>query len=319
MNKRRLAVTLLLALLVIAGNICVFLFLEPDVLSTKILVCGAMDVATFVLLYNFWVVEDLGKNILLDKKLIWGLAKNDFKTKYAGSYFGIIWAFVQPVILVLVYWFALEVGLRSGRMTDHPFVLWLICGLVPWFFFSEALGSGTNALTEYSYLVKKVVFKIDILPIVKVISAVFVHLFFVVFIMVFHIFYKYYPDAYTIQLIYYIVCMFALVTSLVYLTSSIVVFFKDLNQIIGIILQVGVWATPIMWDASAISPKVDMILRVINPVYYVVNGFRDSLLNDTWFWDRPVWTIWFWAVVIVLYVIGKNIFKKLQVHFADVM
>ena len=56
MNKRRLAVTLLLALLVIAGNVCVFLFLEPDVLSTKILVCGAMDVATLVLLYNFWVI-----------------------------------------------------------------------------------------------------------------------------------------------------------------------------------------------------------------------------------------------------------------------
>ena len=106
--------------------------------------------------------------------------------------------------------------------------------------------------------------------------------------------------------------------ALIYLTSSIVVFFKDLNQIITIILQVGIWATPIMWDASRISPKLDTVMK-INPVYYVVNGFRDSLLDKVWFWDRPAWTVCFWTVVIILYIVGRKVFKKLQIHFADVL
>lgn len=108
--------------------------------------------------------------------------KNDIKKKFAGSYFGVVWAFVQPVITVLLYWFVFEKGLNS-KATDLrtgieiPFVLWLTAGLVPWFYFQEALNGGTGVLVEYSYLVKKVVFQIDMLPVVKMISALLTHLF----------------------------------------------------------------------------------------------------------------------------------------------
>jgi teichoic acid transport system permease protein len=126
------------------------------------------------------------KEIISNRKLIWDLSKNDFKTRFAGSYLGIIWAFVQPIVTVLVYWFVFEKGMHASGINlrsgiTAPFVLWLIAGLVPWFFFQEVLSGGTNALMEYSYLVKKVVFQIDILPIIKLISALFVHLFFIAF------------------------------------------------------------------------------------------------------------------------------------------
>lgn len=325
MAKKKMLLICILVALAVVLNIFIFNFVNigdgaagtRETISRMVL-CAVVDLVTAVLLFNIDIVVDSAINALRDKKLIVSLAKNDFKTKYAGSYFGIVWAFVQPIIMVLVYWFALQVGLRSGDTMNHPFILWLMCGLVPWFFFSEALGSGTNALTEYSYLVKKVVFKIDILPIVKLLSAMFVHLFFVVLIVILHACYGYYPDLYTLQILYYILCMFIFVMALTYLTSAIVVFFKDLNQIIGIVLQVGIWVTPIMWNAGSISGKLNTIMK-INPVYYVVNGFRDSLLDGIWFWDRPVWTIFFWSVVIILYIAGRRIFKKLQVHFADVL
>ena len=109
--------------------------------------------------------------VIADRKLIARLSVNDFKTKFAGSYLGIIWAFVQPVIMIFVYWFVFEKGLKPTPVSDAagvaiPFLLWLMAGLVPWFFFSDALSGGTRALLDYSYLVKKVVFQIDILPIV---------------------------------------------------------------------------------------------------------------------------------------------------------
>ena len=262
-----------------------------------------------------------------NRKLIWKLAKNDFKTRYAGSYFGVVWAMVQPVVIVLVYWFVFQIGLNNATAElkqgiTVPFVLWLVSGIVPWFYFSESLSNGTNALLEYNYLVKKVVFKISVLPIVKIISSLFVHLFFVGFMVVLYAAYHYYPTVYTLQILYYSFAMICLCVGIIYATSAMTVFFRDLTQLINIILQILMWMTPIMWNMDAmvdrISKPIEIILK-LNPMYYIVSGYRDSMINGIWFWNRPETTIYFWGVTIVLFLIGSTIFKKLQVHFADVL
>jgi len=259
------------------------------------------------------------------RKLIARLSVNDFKTKFAGSYLGIIWAFVQPVITILVYWFVFEKGMKPAAIRDAagtkvPYVLWLIAGMVPWFFFSDAVSGGTRALLDYSYLVKKVVFKIDILPIVKIVSAVFVHLFFLAFAVLLYTLYGYYPDVYTLQVLYYSICLFVLVMGISYLTSAVVVFFRDLNQVINIVLQVGVWVTPIMWniDTMDISPVLKNLLK-LNPLYYIVQGYRDAFIGKVAFFERWELTIYFWVVTIVFVVLGTHVFKKLRMHFADVL
>ncbi len=97
-----------------------------------------------------WFIRDLYRN----RELISQLATNDFKTKYAGSMFGIIWDLstnCYDTRLLVVF----EVGFKNTPVDDVPFILWLICGLIPWFFFSEAWMSATNCLNEYRYLVKK--------------------------------------------------------------------------------------------------------------------------------------------------------------------
>lgn len=257
-----------------------------------------------------------------NRRLILSLAKNDFKTKYAGSYLGIVWAFIQPIVTVLVYWFVFGLALRAGGDRQVPFILWLVAGLVPWFFVQEGLVQGTNALIEYNYLVKKVVFKISILPMVKIISALFVHLFFILVVLVLYGCHGYFPDIYTLQLLYYSFCMFVLILGISYLTSSVVVFFRDLSQIINIFLQVGVWMTPIMWSFADLGLEpggtIASILK-LNPIYYVVNGYRESLIDKVWFFEHTGLTIYYWVVTIAVFVIGAALFKKLKVHFADVL
>ena len=123
----------------------------------KAAICMAV---IFVLLLFLWKSEyflDIAAEMYENRNLVLRLSVNDFKTKYAGSYLGILWAFVQPVVTVLVYWFVFEKGLKAGSSGDVPFVLWLIAGLVPWFFFSDSWNGATNSLVEYHYLVKKVV------------------------------------------------------------------------------------------------------------------------------------------------------------------
>ena len=73
-----------------------------------------------------------------------------------------------------------------------------------------------------------------------------------------------------------------------------------------------------MWNIQDLMPKLDKVMK-LNPVYYVVSGFRDSLLTKKWFWERPVWSMVFWTTIILLYVFGYKVFQKLKVHFADVL
>lgn len=257
-----------------------------------------------------------------NRKLAMTLAKDDFKKKFAGSYLGIIWAFVQPVITILVYWFIFEVIGKSGETMKIPFVLYLVVGIIPWFFFSDSLASGTMCLIEYAFLVKKVVFRIDILPLVKILSAMFVHMFFIAFSMILLCFYGIYPGPQAIQVVYYVFCTLVLVLAILYTTSAITVFFRDLSQIIAIfVLQVGIWLTPIMWDAEARLAAHPTIIKVLklNPMYYVVSGFRDALLYKKWVWEKPFWTLYFWGMTLILFLIGVGIFRKLRVHFADVL
>nr|WP_307990855.1 ABC transporter permease [uncultured Niameybacter sp.] len=284
----------------------------------RAIMCLIITILGYYILKKYHILCRFLKEIYYNRVLIYNLSKNDFKTKYAGSYLGIIWAFIQPIVTVLIYWFVFQVGFKSAPMDDFPFVLWLVSGIVPWFFFSEALVNATNSFIEYSYLVKKVVFKISILPIVKIISAFFVHIFFIVFANLVFIAYGYKPSIYMIQVIYYSICTFAIVLAISYITSAMIIFFKDLGQIIGILLQFGMWMTPIMWSYNMVGDKYQWILK-LNPLYYIVEGYRDTFINHVWFWERYNQTIYFWGVTIFLFIIGVNIFKKLKPHFADVL
>lgn len=259
-----------------------------------------------------------------NRKLIWKLSKNDFKKRYAGSYMGVVWGFAQPLVTVLMYYLVFDkifgtkaIELRGG--VEVPFALFITAGLVPWFFFSEALSQGTMSLIEYSYLVKKVVFKISILPVIKVIAATFSHLFFLGLAIALACIYGYYPSIYLVQIVYYAMCLFLLVLAMSYTTCAVVIFFRDLSQIIAICLQIGIWATPILWSLDAIHNPVVVTLLKLNPLVYIVNGYRESVYGYHWFFEDVSGTLYFWGVTVALFLMGAAIFKKLKVHFADVI
>lgn len=289
-------------------------------LLKKILSCTMILLASIVFARWYDKFTTLPVELYQSRHLIWKLAKNDFKKRYAGSYLGAVWAMIQPVVTVAMYYIVFDkiMGNTGRGSGDVPFVLFLTAGLVPWFYFNEALNNGTNAMREYDYLVKKVVFKISILPIIKIIAATFIHVFFIGVLLLVAALYGYYPTIYTVQILYYSFCLFIFVLALCYTTCSIVVFFKDLAQIINIALQIGLWATPILWDINSIQASWVFVLK-LNPLVYIVNGYRSAIYEREWFFQDFFSTMYFWIVTVVLFGIGGAVFKRLKVHFADVL
>lgn len=263
------------------------------------------------------------KEIVTKRRLILDLGKADFRKRFVGSYFGMVWMFIQPMATVLVYFFVFQVGMKSQPpVPDVPYVLWLVPGIVPWFYFSDALNGITNVLQEYHYLVKKVVFRVEILPIIKLFSSLMVHGFFVLIMLIMFLLYRKVPLVTWIQVIYYTFAASVFVLGVGFLTSAVQVFFKDMAQIIGIVLQFGMWLTPIMYHESLFTNQglgwVVTLLK-FNPFYYIATGYRDSMLTGDWFWQRPMLSLYFWGCTVVVLLLGLKVFKRLRPHFSDVL
>lgn len=326
--SKKAGISIFLVFAVIMAAIIIFYHnpgADPrEELTKQILSCCVIVAAcvVFVKWYDKFTVLPL--ELYQNRHLIWKLAKNDFKKRYAGSYLGAVWALAQPVVTVVMYYIVFGVifnmdGPRLSNGEVIPHVLFLTAGLVPWFYFSEALNHGTNALLEYDYLVKKVVFKISILPIIKIIAATFIHVFFVCILLIVAAAYGYYPSVYTLQLIYYSGCLFIFVLGLCYTTCAVVVFFRDLTQIINIALQIGMWATPILWNIADLQDSGVITLLKLNPLVYIVNGYRSAIYEKEWFFQDFFSTMYFWIVTVVLFGLGALVFKRLKTHFADVL
>ena len=261
-------------------------------------------------------------NFLFDiykfREILWDLIKRDVKNRYLGSYLGFFWAFIQPLINLALLWFVFTYGLKARPESEVPFVIWLMTGLLPWNFISESILGSTNSILENSFLVKKVVFRVSLLPIVKVMSASLVHLFFI-FVLLLALILNGLPiTIHSLQIPYYFGLTIFFVLGLSWITSSVIIFFRDLGQIIAIGIQFAFWLTPIFWSYKAIPEKY-LYLLSLNPFFYITEGYRDALINHVWFWNKSLSSFLFLVLTASLLVIGNILFRKLRPHFADVL
>ena len=261
---------------------------------------------------------DFLKAIMKNKTLLLSLTKNDLKQKYLGNFLGVAWALIQPTATIIIFWFVFQVGFKSKPVDNFPFILWLVAGMFPWFYFAEGLSNGTNSIIANSFLVKKVVFRVSLLPIVSLLSALGIHIFFIFFMFAMFMYYGYMPEIYWLQLIYYVFALSIFLLGLSWITSSVVVFFKDMGQLVAIIIQFGFWLTPIFWNIAIIPEKYHWLIE-LNPIVYIIEGYRNSMIYHKWFWEDMHMTIYFWMVTLIIFMIGGLTFKKLRPHFADVL
>ena len=134
-------------------------------------------------------------------KLVRRLAVNDIKSRYSSSVFGIIWAFILPLITILVFWYVFQLGFKNLPVGNAPYILWFSAAYVPWIFYSDVIILGSNCFIEYNYLVKKIKFKIAYIPLIKLFSALFVHVFFIAFLFFMFWIYKYPITLYSFQVL----------------------------------------------------------------------------------------------------------------------
>lgn len=256
--------------------------------------------------------------IFAQRQLILALSKREIASQYIGSMLGIVWTFIQPAVMIFVFWFVFSVGFKTKPMNDVPFAVWLTAGMAPWFVFSDIVVKSAGAIVGYSHLIKKSVFPSQILPVVKVLSSMFTHSAFVLLLIILLVFQEIAIGWYALQFFYYLFCLSVLALGIGWTVAALNVFIRDVGQMVAVVMQVGFWATPIFWDIHIMPMKIQTVLK-FNPVYYIIQGYRDAFIYAVPFWERPYETLYFWGVTLCCFLIGATIFRKLKGQFADVL
>jgi ABC-type polysaccharide/polyol phosphate export permease len=257
--------------------------------------------------------------IFRKKSAIYELAKRDFQAQNKNTYLGIIWGYIQPLTYIILLALVFSIGLRANPAGKGvPFVVYLISGMISWQFFSGTLISLTIVVKSHSFLVKKGDFSLSILHISKILSAIIPHLGLLIVAIIVCWFHGFLPGIYTLQLIYYLAAMYCLLLGLGWITSSTSIFVQDVSNIVIIITQFGFWLTPIIWNITRIPEKYRWIIK-LNPMCYIVNGYRDSLIYKVPFWSKPYETLYFWFFTLMVLLIGVMVFRRLKPHFGEVI
>ncbi len=260
----------------------------------------------------------LGRDLIHYNHLLRSLARREVVSTFVGSFLGFTWTFIQPAVMILVFWFVFSVGFKAKPMNDVPFVVWLTAGMAPWFVFSNIVTSCSTVIIQYSHLIKKTVFPSQILVVVKILSNMVGHGAFVLLLIVLILCNKMSFSLYYFQALYYLFCLLVLASGIGWLVSSLNVYARDVGQLVPVIIQVGFWVTPIFWDLSMMSENIQFWLK-LNPFYYVVQGYRDSFIYFVPFWEHGMYTAYFWTVSLFTLLTGGWVFRRLKPQFVDVL
>lgn len=259
------------------------------------------------------------KTLLRHGSLIRSLVRRDILGRYRGSFGGLFWTVIHPLLMMLTYYFVFGVVLRTrfGEDTGSSgFLMYFLAGMAPWLAVSEAVGRAPGVVLDHASFVKKLLFPVEILPVTLVLSGLFSEAFGVaIFVGAMAVFgYPFSATALLLPLV--LIPQFLLTLGLCWLLAALGVFFRDLSQIIGFLLTVWFFTTPICYSEGSL-PQNYLWLFELNPMFVLVRAYRAIFLEAA----APAWTPLALVTVVgaATFVAGHALFYKLKRSFVDLV
>lgn len=254
------------------------------------------------------------KELYQYRELLKTNVKKEIRGKYKGSFLGILWSFVNPLLMTLVYAIVFPFLLKS---TEPHYVTFIVVGILPWTWFTNTIALGTVSILGNAGIIKKVYFPREILPVSVVTSGVVNFIISCVIMLLFVIFSG---IGFSINILFLplvILAQYLFTLGIIFITSAINVYIRDLEYIINFLIQMLFYATPILYSADmfASAPKWVSTLININPMGIIITSYRDIL-----YWKNLPHLNSLLVVIFgsfILCIIGLAIFRKLSKGFAE--
>lgn len=250
---------------------------------------------------------------------IYSIAKYEILGDMRDSKLGIFWNFANPLIQVLTYWFVFGYVMARGDVDDIPYLYWMLGGAVIWFFISPCITNGCNAIYSKVGVITKMKFPVSILPATVVLKEVFNHACLMVILVILFLLGGYYPTLHWFGLIYYLFAAIIFSVSLSMTTSVLNMLARDTRKLILACMRLLLYLTPILWSIpSGMNPAIKLVMRY-NPIYYLVQGYRDCFFYHNGIMHYEKQMISFWIITAVLFITGSGMMYKFKHKFIDLV
>ncbi len=257
------------------------------------------------------------QNLFRYRALIQSLVARELKARYRGSLLGFLWSFINPLLLLLIYTFVFTVVMPGARGEGlEPFAVFMFCGILPWTWFSSSLLESSNVLIAGGNLIKKVLFPAEVLPVVTVLAGLVNFCLGLPILAAFLIYYRV-PvipaDLLWLPVLMVLQCV--LMLGLAFVVSALTVLFRDVRDLLGNLLTLWFFATPIIYPFWSAPPGVQRVLR-LNPMTYLIVSYQEVLFRDGPYgdWQRVLGVA---VVSIVVFFSGYFVFNRLRDTFAE--
>ncbi len=246
------------------------------------------------------------------RQLLKSNIKKEIRGKYKGSFLGVLWSFVNPLLMTLVYAIVFPFILKNN---EPHYITFLIIGILPWTFFTTVISQGTYCILANAGIIKKVYFPREILPISIVCSGLVNFLISCIIILLFLIFSQIGFSIYILWLPIVILAQFFLLLGLIFITSAINVYIRDAEYIINFIVNMLFYITPILYSSTLfVGTKIDWVIK-INPMATIIASYRDILYYQSVPPIKSLCVVLLGSILLVY--VGYKIFKKLERGFAE--
>lgn len=265
----------------------------------------------------FFVIKE---NIVNFYRVI-SIAKYEIMADVRDTKLGIIWNFLNPIIQLFTFWIVFGIGLRGGKSVGHvSFLPWMIVGMTIWFFISPCITQGVGCIYSKRNIITKMKFPVSILPTTVVFKELFNHICFLALIMIILVVRGHVPNLHWFGVFYYMLCATCFCISLNMITSVLNMFTRDVGKLVKACMRMLMYLTPILWTLDTFRGH-DLLIYIfkMNPLYYIIEGYRGSLFFQDGFWNHPAQTAYFWGVVLIMFVIGSTLMYKFKSKFIDMM
>ena len=258
------------------------------------------------------------RNLIERRTLLMELVKRDFKQRFAGSAAGWLWGVIHPLVLLASWTFVFQVCLKSptnSPLTDN-YTIFLFCGFLPWLTFQETGSRSAAGLLDHSNLITKTVFPSEVIPVSIFLSVLINHLIAVALVLAAVIIWDHGVSPMAVFLPIYMLLTGMLAIGLGWITSSLNVYLRDTAQVVQVVMTLWFWLTPIFITRDMVPEQLRFLVDW-NPLSYVVNGYRELILNVNLPNFRDMAIVALFAIAV--FVAGGLFFRHLKRGFADVL
>lgn len=249
---------------------------------------------------------------------IYSIAKYELLADMRDSKLGIFWNFANPAIQVATYWFVFGFVFQRSEVDGVDYLSWLLGGLVLWFFISPCITNGCNAVYQKIGIITKMKFPVSILPATVILKEAFNHLCLMIIVVVLFAINGHYPSLYWLELLYYFLCAILFGISLSLTTSVLNMLARDTRKLILACMRLLMYLTPILWDIKMLPHTLQIVMK-LNPIYYLVCGYKDCFFyhEGILFYWKQMLVFWVWT--LGLFWVGSIIMYKFRTKFMDLV